>query len=218
MKVGILGGSFNPVHVGHVRMAIEVKERVGLDRIELVPAKQPPHKDGAGILPFDFRMAMVDRALEGMPGYGSNPIEGERPGPSFTCDTLTCFRTERPEAEVYFILGASTFLELPNWHRGFEIPDMTSMVVVNRWEAAEKVKDFIGTNWPAAELIEENLWQFKDNRTVRLVDIPRLDIKAGRIRQRWLDGRSLRFLVPQGVEEMLEERRGEVDAVWKPGP
>jgi len=213
MQIGILGGSFNPIHIGHVRLAIEVREQLGLDRVELVPAKQPPHKDGADLLPFELRMDLVNKAIKDIPGLGANPLEGERSGPSFTCDTLNCYRNEQPKSEVSFILGASTFLELPNWRRGLEIPDLASMVVVNRWEAADKVAAFIGEHWP--DVTEDNgIWVFPEGHTIRLVDIPRLDIKGGHVRRRWLEGRSLDYLVPSNVEAMLEERRDEVEACW----
>lgn len=214
MKIGILGGSFNPIHTGHVRMALEVLEHVSLDRVELVPAKQPPHKDGDDILPFDLRMELVSAAIKGVPGLGSNPLEGERSGPSFTCDTLHCYRTEQPETEFHFILGASTFLELPQWKRGLEIPDMASMVVVNRWEAAESVAGFIETHWPDVVVEEEGLWRFPDGNTVRLIDIPRLDIKGGHIRRLWKNRCNLHLLVPPGVDALLEERADEVEAFW----
>lgn len=214
MKIGILGGSFNPVHSGHLRMAIEVLERLDLDRVELVPAKLPPHKIGSDILPFEMRLELLERAIEGVPGLGANPLEGDRSGPSFTCDTLTCYKMEQPDSEVAFILGASTFLELPKWRRGLEIPDMASMVVVNRWEASSGVAAFIGEHWPSAQLAEDNVWSFPEGHFIRLLDIPRLDIKAGHIRQRWLERRSLRFLVPSGVEALLEERAGEIEEYW----
>jgi len=214
VKVGILGGSFNPVHTGHVRMAIETLERLSLDRVELVPAKQPPHKDASDILPFELRMELVDRAVEGIPGLGVNPLEGDRSGPSFTCDTLNCYRIEQPESEINFIVGASTFLELPKWRRGLEIPDLASLVVVNRWKAAGEVAGFIKKHWPGAEMEEDGLWRFPEGNTVRLIDIPRLDIKGGHIRRRWLERRSLSLLVPAGVESLLEERAGEVEQYW----
>ena len=160
VKIGILGGSFNPVHIGHLRVAIEVLEQLSLGRVELVPAKHPPHKEGSDILPFDLRLELVSRAIEGAPGLGSNPLEGERPGPSFTCDTLNCYKIEQPESELFFLLGASTFLELDNWRRGLEIPEMASLVVVNRWEAAAKVTDFIADRWPKAEQDGEGTWFF----------------------------------------------------------
>lgn len=214
MKIGILGGSFNPVHVGHVRMAIEVLERLGLDRLELVPAKQPPHKGGADILPFELRMELVDSAIKGVPGLGVNPLEGERPGPSFTCDTLQCYRTEQPGTEFVFILGASTFLELDHWRRGLEIPSMASLAVVNRWEAAGEVAGFIADNWPDAVASDGGCWTFPDGHRISLMEIPRLDIKGGHVRRRWLERRSLRYLVPPEVEALLEERAAEIEPFW----
>ncbi|TDT90647.1 nicotinate (nicotinamide) nucleotide adenylyltransferase [Pseudodesulfovibrio indicus] len=214
MKTGILGGSFNPVHTGHVRMAIEVLERLGLDRVELVPAAEPPHKPGEGMLPFELRLELVRRAIEGIPGLGANPLEAERPGPSFTCDTLTCYRTEQPDTEMYFILGASTFLELHKWRRGLEIPELASLVVVNRWEAAEAVAGFVESSWPEAVEEEQGEWRLPGGNTIRLVDIPRLDIKGGQIRRRWLDRRNLRLLVPDGVVELLEERAETIERYW----
>ncbi len=114
MKIGILGGSFNPVHNGHVRMAIEVLERLSLDRVELVPAKQPPHKQEGDILPFDLRLELVNQAIDGVPGLGSNPLEGEREGPSYTCDTLNCYRTEQPDSDFFFIVGRPRFWSSTN--------------------------------------------------------------------------------------------------------
>jgi len=214
VKIGILGGSFNPVHIGHLRMALEVRERLALDRVELVPAKRPPHKDGADILPFETRLDLVNRAIEGVPGLGSNPLEGERPGPSFTCDTLHCYRTEQPESEIWFMLGASTFLELDHWRRGLEIPALASLAVVNRWEASARVAEFIASRWPEAEADGQGSWFFPDGHSLRLLDIPRLDIKGGHIRRRWREGRSLRFLVPPVVEAYLEEHAAELEAYW----
>ncbi len=214
MRIGILGGSFNPVHVGHVRAAIEVLERLGLDRVELVPAKQPPHKDGADILPFDLRMELVTRAIEGVPGLGFNPLEGERPGPSFTCDTLNCYRVEQPESEITFIVGASTFLDLATWRRGPEIPGMASLAVVNRWEAADRVAAFIAEQWPESVRDADGVWTFSGGHTIRVVDIPRLDIKGGHIRRRWVEGRSLRYLVPPSVVALLGERADVVERCW----
>jgi nicotinate-nucleotide adenylyltransferase len=214
MKIGILGGSFNPVHTGHVRMAVEVLEQLGLDRVELVPASEPPHKRGKDVLPFDLRMELVHRAIADIPGLGANPLEAERPGPSFTCDTLTCYRTQAPENELYFILGASTFLELHNWRRGLEIPALSSLVVVNRWEAADDVAGFVAEHWPEAVSEAEGAWRLPGGTSIRLLDTPRLDIKGGHIRRRWLDRRNLSLLVPDGVRDLLEERAAEIQTHW----
>lgn len=214
MKIGILGGSFNPVHAGHVRMGIEVMEQLGLDRVELVPASKPPHKEEADILPFDLRLELVERAVAGVPGLEANPIESKRSGPSFTCDTLHCYRTEQPSDEFTFILGASTFLELPIWRRGLDIPSMASLAVVSRWTAAEEVGGFIAKHWPEASLRGEREWVFPEGTTVRLVDIPRLDIKGGHIRRRWREHRRLHYLVPDSVIELLDERVELLERHW----
>ncbi|WP_319582124.1 nicotinate (nicotinamide) nucleotide adenylyltransferase [uncultured Pseudodesulfovibrio sp.] len=214
MKTGILGGSFNPVHTGHVRMAVEVLEQLGLDRVELLPASRPPHKQGQDILPFELRMDLVRRAIADIPGLGANPLEAERPGPSFTCDTLTCYRTKAPDNELHFILGASTFLELHNWRRGIEIPALASLVVVNRWEAADAVAGFVAEHWPESEAEAEGVWRLPEGNTIRLLDTPRLDIKGGHIRSRWLDRRNLSLLVPDGVRDLLEERAEEIESYW----
>ena len=213
MKIGILGGSFNPVHVGHVRMAIETLERLGLDRVELMPAKEPPHKPSEGILPFDLRMDLVNAAVDDVPGLGANPLEGERPGPSFTCDTLTCYADEQPKDELHFIVGASTFLEMHTWRRGLEVPALASLAVVNRWQAGEAVADYIAETWPKAER-EDDRWTLPGGKVIRLLDAPRLDIKGEEIRRRWLERSSLRFLVPPGVESLLENRADEVELHW----
>ncbi|WP_207264275.1 nicotinate-nicotinamide nucleotide adenylyltransferase [Desulfovibrio sp. Huiquan2017] len=214
MKVGILGGTFNPVHTGHVRMAVEVLEQLGLDRVDLVPAGEPPHKQEAGLLPFGLRLDLVRRAIKGIPGLAANPLEAERPGPSFTCDTLTCYRTGGPADEFHFILGASTFLELHTWRRGLEIPALASLVVVNRWEAADGVAGFVAGHWPEAVPGGAGLWRLPGGNVIRLLDIPRLDIKGEHIRRRWHDWRNLSLLVPDGVRERLEARAGEVERYW----
>lgn len=214
MKIGLLGGSFNPVHIGHVRMAIEVREVLDLDRVELIPARHPPHKTEEGLLPFDLRMDLCKAAIEGVDGLGSNPMEGRRPGPSFTCDTLTCYREEQPESEMVFIMGAATFLELETWRRGLELPELASLAVVNRWSASEKVAETIAGRWPDAEFESEGIWRFPSGHAVHLVEIPRLDIKASMLRERWLQRRDISFLVPRSVDDMLEERGEEVSRYW----
>lgn len=214
MKIGILGGTFNPVHTGHVRMAVEVLEQLGLGRVDLVPASLPPHKRGEGLLPFELRLELVRRAIRGIPGLGANPLEAERSGPSFTCDTLTCYRTRGPADELFFILGASTFLELHTWRRGLEIPALASLVVVNRWEAADDVAGFVAERWPEAVREDAGRWRLPGGNVIRLLDTPRLDIKGGHIRRRWRDRRNLSLLVPDGVRDLLEERADEVARYW----
>ncbi len=219
MKRGILGGSFNPVHAGHVRMAVEALEQMGLDRVDLVPAATPPHKPEHGMLTFAERLRLVELAVSGVDGLGADPLEGDRPGPSFTCDTLNCMLTEQPKDELYFILGVGTFLELPSWKRGLELPGLANLVAIRRWEVGEElVAAFVKKHWPAARSVSSTggpeAWTFPSGNVLTLLDMPRLDIKAGDIRVRWLKRRSLACLVPPAVEAVLEKGGPDYEAAW----
>lgn len=214
-RLGVLGGSFNPVHNGHLRMAVEALEQLGLDRVDLVPAASPPHKPDTGMLDFGERLRLVELAVADVEGLGANPLEGHRPGPSFTCDTLHCMRTEQPHDEFHFILGTGTFLELGKWKQGLELPNLANLVVVNRWEqAVTEVADFLAEHWPEAEPQGHGVWRFASGSTLTMLDMPRLDIKAGDIRRRWRERRRLDFLVPEAVRLALEKGGEEYEAAW----
>ncbi len=218
MKVGILGGSFNPVHTGHVRMALEVLERLGLDRVELVPAAAPPHKPAKGMLPFEERLALVELAIKGIDGLFANSLEGRRPGPSYTCDTLNCYHTKQPSDEFFLLMGVGTFMELPNWHKGLSLIQSANLVCVNRWvPVLDKVRDFVTKHWPEAVLEKhdhEPIWRFENNNKLYYFEIPRLDIKGGDVRQRWLGHRCLSLLVPPSVEAVLERGGPLYESAW----
>lgn len=217
--VGILGGSFNPVHTGHVRMAVEVLERLQLERVDLVPASVPPHKPSLGLLPFDVRLGLCELAVEGIHGLHANPIEGERAGPSYTCDTLQCYAT--PPPELFFILGTGTLLEIPTWRNGLEIPALANLVCVNRGgdecRGFEPVAGLVAERWPQAEQLasgREPSWRFPSGARLLCLQIPRLDIKARDIRERWLQGRDLSLLVPPAVQRALLEGWPECEEAW----
>ncbi|WP_022662517.1 nicotinate (nicotinamide) nucleotide adenylyltransferase [Paucidesulfovibrio longus] len=220
--VGILGGSFNPVHSGHVRMAVEVLERLNLERVDLVPASVPPHKPADGMLPFDLRLGLCELAVEGLHGLHASPIEGERRGPSYTCDTLTCYAS--PPEELYFILGAGTLLEIPTWRNGLRIPSLASLVCVSRGggrdsQGFEAVADLVAERWPDAEQLNsgpEPSWRFASGARLLCLDIPRLDIKARDIRERWRQGRDLSLLVPPAVQRALLAGWPEYSEAWGP--
>ena len=136
----LFGGSFNPPHVGHLRLAIEMAEtlRPLADSVELMPCAAPPHKVVSGLLPFDLRAAMVEACLDGLPGLSCNRMEAGRPGLSYTWDTLQACREETPERPLFFILGNPDYALLPHWHRGLELPELCQLVVVPRGEGSEK--------------------------------------------------------------------------------
>lgn len=228
MRIGILGGSFNPVHVGHVRLALEVLEASlpgageRLHHVDMLPCAQPPHKPPRGLLPFALRLQLLRAAVAGIPGLEVNDLEGERPGPSYTCDTLAAYRKHYPDARLLFILGGEDFACLPQWRRGLELPQLADLAVVPR--AGSDQADFqqdVLRNWPEARLIRTHSQLYAelpgDKRLIYL-PLPRLDISASHIRQRWLAGRNVRFLLPDAVLHMLEEQRPAVAACWHDSP
>jgi len=153
----LFGGSFNPPHVGHLRLAIEMAEtlRPLADSVELMPCAAPPHKVVSGLLPFDLRAAMVEACLDGLPGLSCNRMEAGRPGLSYTWDTLQACREETPERPLFFILGNPDYALLPHWHRGLELPELCQLVVVPRGEGSEK--NFLAATesmWPGARPCE----------------------------------------------------------------
>lgn len=132
MRIGLLGGSFNPIHNAHLRIAMEAQAACLLDRVIFIPAADPPHKALAGGVSFEHRSKMVSLAIAGRPDYKMSNIEEERGGKSYSIDTIRAFREQFPEDELFFIIGADSFLEIGTWHRYDEIFPLCNLVVVER--------------------------------------------------------------------------------------
>ena len=141
--VGILGGSFNPPHFGHLRLAVEVMEALHPVRLDFLPAPMPPHKGRRGLLPFALRVAMLEKALHGLHGFCINTMENERDGPSYTTDTLRLYRKREPGIRHFFILGAEDFASILSWHEWQLLPELADIVVVSR--AGSEVEVFMNT-------------------------------------------------------------------------
>ncbi|BBD06934.1 nicotinate (nicotinamide) nucleotide adenylyltransferase [Desulfovibrio ferrophilus] len=216
MKVGLLGGCFNPVHNGHLRLALETGERLGLDRVELVPAAVPPHKSGDGMLPFGLRAELCEAAIAGVEMLRVNRLEGEREGPSYTVDTLRALTAQRLEDEFTFILGSEDLFVLPDWHQGVLIPGLVNLAVAGRRDGGlEAVRLFVEQTWAGAESLDDASWRLPQGRRLSFIPAGRLDISASDIRQRWIDGQSVRGLVPEAVERLMDEHGDEVRTVWE---
>jgi nicotinate-nucleotide adenylyltransferase len=132
MKLGLFGGSFNPIHNAHLRIAAEARAACRLDRVIFIPAADPPHKPVAGNVSFEHRAAMVSMAIADNPAYATSTIEAERRGKSYSIDTIRIFRERCPGDNLFFIIGADSFLDIGTWHRYSEIFSLCSLVVVNR--------------------------------------------------------------------------------------
>jgi len=132
MRIGLLGGSFNPIHNAHLRIAGEAQAACLLDRIVFIPAADPPHKPLAGNVSFAHRAAMVAMAISDRPDFEMSIIEAERTGKSYSIDTIRAFRERFPEDELYFIIGGDSFLDIGTWHRYVEIFRLCHLIVVER--------------------------------------------------------------------------------------
>ncbi len=224
MRIGILGGSFNPVHVGHVRLAVEARELLRLDRVDFVPAAVPPHKSGSDLLPFGLRCRLLRMAVADMSGYAVNLLEARRQGPSYTWDTLSAYGREAPDAKLFFLMGASDLLTLPTWRHGLDLPLRADLVVVARQGMAGKhVQTLVQQYWPGAvgphrrpAISDEMLqWHLPENGRLFVLAPPLLDISSTLIRAYWRQGRDLRFLTPRSVEQELMRKAEVVSRFWK---
>jgi nicotinate-nucleotide adenylyltransferase len=195
MRAGILGGTFDPVHIGHLLLAEQAREALALDQVILVPAARPPHKPGRVLTPFDVRLEMVRLAIGEAETFAVSGIERDPARPSWTVETLRRLRAApgAPE-ETWLLLGADSLEELPTWREPEEIVRMARLAVYPRpgWDAATLETSLSPSQreWRAA------------GRLV-LLDGPRLALSSSEIRDRARCGRSLRFLVPEPVRAYI---------------
>lgn len=206
-RVGIFGGSFNPVHFGHLRVAEEVCEELRLDRVIFIPTFIPPHKDASVLVPFEHRYNMLTVALEGHPKFAVSDIEAKLGGISYTVRTLKKLREGVHEkADLFFLVGSDAFMEIDSWWNYRELFGLSSMVIMTRpGVSCEDISRFIFERLdPNYRWVEERnsfehpLWQ-----PIRLVSVTLIDISASRIRKLVSQGRSIRFLVPEAVREYI---------------
>lgn len=191
-RIGVLGGSFDPVHYGHLAMAAEARHALGLDRVLFVVAAQQPLKPGGHAASAAQRLAMVTLACTDEPAFEPSDVELRRTPPSFTVDTLAELRRAHPGAGLWFILGADALADLPRWHRPDEIVTLAQLVAVQRPGAALDL-DALDQRMPGVA------------ERVTLIEGLRLDISSSALRQRRAEGRPLRYQLPDAVIAYIEE-------------
>jgi len=210
MKIGILGGTFNPVHIAHLRIAEEVRERFELSRVLFVPAATPPHKPLAGDLPFALRQQMVKLAIAGNPFFTVSDIEGKRDGKSYSIDTIHALRAEYPDDELFFVIGSDSFLDIGTWRRYEAIFDLCNIVVVERPAA---VVLSICSSLPLDVLHDFSYYEgekrlaHRSGHSVYYIKGVPLDISSSAIRRLVQLGQSISYLVPEEVEHFIKEHR-----------
>jgi nicotinate-nucleotide adenylyltransferase len=200
--LGLLGGAFDPVHIGHLRGAIAVREELQLERVDFIPAAQSPLKGGAA-LTAEHRLAMLQLAVRDVPGLDVDARELERPGPSYTVDTLKALRAEYGAARpLLWMVGSDILTTLSQWSRWRELLDHAHLVVMARPGASDP--EDVVKKWIASHRIEGNVAVTQPAGGVVLVRQPLLDIASSQIRTLIAEGRDTRFLMPNAVMEYIE--------------
>lgn len=197
MRIGLFGGTFDPVHTGHLVVAEQAREQGQLDQVWFIPSARPPHKSDLDVTAFDRRVAMLTLAIAGLENsYKINEIEKDRQGFSFTADTLDQLHQMHPEHEWFLILGADALRDMPGWHDPQRIVRRATLLVADR------------AGYPIYTVEEFARAIGMDVAQVRLIYalVPTIDFSSRDIRRRVTKGQSIRFLVPKPVEAYIHEK------------
>ena len=187
MRIALYGGTFDPIHHGHLILAREALEQLGLDHVVFIPAARSPFKPGLASTPAEVRLEMVRAAIVGEPQFQVDDSEIARGGTSYTIDTVEAARGRHPDAELWWLIGEDHLAELPKWHRSAELQNLVKFAVFARNSA--------GTAYEAPEYSGFP-------RIARRIDISATDVRA-----RVARGTSIRYLVPEGVRVLIETHR-----------
>lgn len=185
-RLGVFGGTFDPIHVGHLVTAVNVRHSLALDRVLFVVANDPWQKAGTVVTSATDRLAMVRAAVQDVPGLEASDIEIRRGDQSFTADTLRELRSLDPGVELHLVLGSDAAGGLPTWERSEELRELATLVVVTR---------------PGAEQVSP-----PDGWSYRRLEVPRLEVSSTDLRARFADGRPLDYLVTGPVQRLIRER------------
>jgi nicotinate-nucleotide adenylyltransferase len=195
MRVGVIGGTFDPVHIGHLIIAEGTRDALSLERVVFVPAGQPPHKRGERISPASHRLAMTRLAIAGNAYLTTSTVDMDRSGPSYTVDTIGILQEKwGPEAQIHFLIGGDSLAELPTWHQPDRLVEICRVVAIPR----------PGYD-PDLEALEAQIPGASER--IRILDLPRVALSATEIRDRVRDRRSIRYLVPETVERYIYRHR-----------
>ncbi len=212
-SVGVLGGTFDPIHVAHLAVAEEAREALGLEKVLFIPAAMPPHKVDRPVSEPKHRLAMVELAIADNPAFEASRIELERSGPSYTVDTLGQLAAtagadaesgpngERPD--LVLIMSAEAFRDLRSWRRPERILELARLAVVPRDGFPDASRAFLAEHFPG----------FEDRAS--FLRGPRLRLSASELRERAANGRSLRYLVPDAVAAYIGDHGLYSDPIWR---
>lgn len=205
--IGIFGGTFDPVHIGHLRPVLEVFQDLALDEVRLIPCHVPPHR-AAPAASATQRLAMLEAAIHGEPGLKADDRELRRPGPSYTVDTLTSLRAELGNTTpLCLLLGMDAFAGLNTWHRWRELIQLAHLIVMHRPASPPPAQGDVAALF--AEHRTDNLALLRSRPAghILLKEVTQLDISATHIRALIKEGKSARYLLPDGVWDKVRKNR-----------
>jgi nicotinate-nucleotide adenylyltransferase len=203
-KIGIFGGSFDPIHFGHLRPALEILDALSLDSMHFIPSGQPPHR-GAPVASAEARLAMLKAAVAGESRFQVDEREIRRAQPSYTFDTLTELRRERGDDRLVLMLGLDAFLGFTTWHRWKEILELAHLVIAYRPGSALDAHGEIAMLVQEREVDDVQALMDREAGHIMLQPVTQLEISSSRIREMAARGGDLRFLVPDPVRALIQD-------------
>jgi nicotinate-nucleotide adenylyltransferase len=194
-RIGLLGGTFNPPHLGHLVCAQEAWDQLGLDRVLFVPVYAPPHKEADGDPGVEARVELCELAVAGDERLAVSRIDADVPGPSFTVDTLTRLHERHPGDQLTFIVGGDMAHSLPSWRDPEAILELAELAVAEREDVRRD------------DIVERLSGLRGSSERIRFFDMPRIDVSSSLVRHRVAAGRPIRYLVPDPVAAAIERTR-----------
>lgn len=194
-KYGIMGGTFNPIHLAHLYIAYEAKEQLNLDKVIFMPAGNPPHKKNT-IINEKFRYEMVRKAIEGYEGFEINSYEIEKNGYSYTYETLQYLKKQDDNVEVFFIAGADSLMAIEKWRNTDLVLNNCTFVAFNRGEYNKSI-------------LEEQKYKLEKKYDAKIVilNVTDIDISSSMIRERIANGKRVDFFLPEEVKKYISENK-----------
>lgn len=194
-KYGIMGGTFNPIHLAHLYIAYEAKEQLNLDKVIFMPAGNPPHKKNT-IIDAKFRYEMVRKAIEGYEGFEINSYEIEKNGYSYTYETLQYLKKQEDNIEVFFIAGADSLMAIEKWSNTDLVLNNCTFVAFNRGEYNKSI-------------LEEQKYKLEKKYDAKIVilNVTDIDISSSMIRERIANGKRVDFFLPEEVKKYISENK-----------
>jgi nicotinate-nucleotide adenylyltransferase len=197
MRIGIFGGTFDPVHMGHLILAEQCRDQAQLDQVWFMPSAHPPHKSDRPVTRFETRCEMLELAVAGHASFRVERLEKDLPPPSYTAETLAELSRRHPGDEFFLLMGSDQLPDLPTWYEPRRVIEGAGLIVVPRpgvmlW-TAERVAAALGVDVAKVR--------------IRYVACPMIDIASREIRRAIADGMSIRYLVPRAVEEYIRDRK-----------